>query len=172
MRWLAVALSSSLLAASAGCDPVHSDAVASLGPEQGDVRKGPEHRPGQPCLVCHGGSGPGGARFGVAGTVFASEASPTAVSNIVVHLKDATGAEHDVTTNAAGNFYTDWQPTYPLRVELRPEGGDPVVMRTSIGRDGSCGGCHLATKGPRSAGRVVLAIETDAAVPPRKDAGR
>ncbi len=50
-----------------GGDPVHDEEVAALGPEPGGGAPGPEHRPGQPCLVCHGGSGPAseGEQFAV-----------------------------------------------------------------------------------------------------------
>jgi hypothetical protein len=56
--------------AAVGCDdPVHDDAVTALGGEDPNVPIGALHRPGQPCLVCHGGSGPAALAFSVGGTV-------------------------------------------------------------------------------------------------------
>src|SRR5450432_160855 len=47
-----------LVCALVGCgDPVHDTAVSALGPEAPGVPKGPLHRPGQPCVLCHGPQG-------------------------------------------------------------------------------------------------------------------
>ena len=59
--------------ARATSNPVHDNEVAALGPEDPSVPPGPDHRPGQPCLVCHGGSGPASAQFAVGGTVYAAQ---------------------------------------------------------------------------------------------------
>ena len=52
------------------CDPVHDDAVSALGGETPGIPRGPLHRPGQPCLVCHDGASGDPAAFSMAGTVF------------------------------------------------------------------------------------------------------
>ena len=44
------------------------DLVRSRG--LGDVYKRQLHRPGQPCLTCHGGKGPGHVEFSIAGTLY------------------------------------------------------------------------------------------------------
>ncbi len=105
-----------------GCaDPVHNAEVAALGPEANGVPPGPTHRPGQPCLTCHGGEGPGGLTFVTAGTVYVNQYSPdagsTALNGGVVHLVDSEGHTFDSKTNTVGNFYvtTDqWSPVFPL----------------------------------------------------------
>ncbi len=121
-----------LAALDAGCaDPVHDAEVTALGPEAPGVSPGPTHRPGQPCLTCHGGEGPGGLTFVTAGTVYAYPYGVTpkqGVSGGVVHLVDANGSGFDATTNSVGNFYvtTDqWSPTFPLG-GLSQDAGPPA----------------------------------------------
>ena len=52
-------------------DPTHDRAVEVLGGEAPGVPEGPLHRPGQPCVTCHGDSGPASGEFSLAGTVYA-----------------------------------------------------------------------------------------------------
>ena len=148
-------------------DPVHSQQVDDLGPEPDpNVHPGPEHRPGQPCVVCHGGRGPaGGQQFSVGGTVYRSPDDPTPVGGAIVHLVDANGATKDFQTNNAGNFYafvSSWNPVYPVRVTINPGQDSEYQMRTHVGRDGSCAGCHKEQPGPDSPGRVWLQPPNDA----------
>lgn len=123
-------------------DPVHSDAVDALGPEAPGVRRGPQHRPGQPCTVCHGGDGPGSPEFIVAGTVFAQRGSTSPASGVTVTIKDATGAELTRETNGAGNFYvlaSQHDLVFPLQVTIAAAQNQ---MTSRIGRSGSCATCH------------------------------
>jgi hypothetical protein len=147
MRTLAL---SSVLAAAAGaaamtalsCDPVHDDAVAALGDEAPGVPKGPDHRPGQPCMLCHNGAIGNPSEFSVAGTIFLSDQgaklnpnyTPTgrggrggsissgSVDYVVdVNLEDANHAKYTTQTNGSGNFYLtprDYVPTYPMKVTI------------------------------------------------------
>src|SRR5690348_913971 len=79
------------IGASPSCsDPVHSDEVAALGPEADGVRPGPLHRAGQPCMTCHGGSGPAGAVFAVAGTVFKTADAREGIADVQVSMSDST----------------------------------------------------------------------------------
>src|ERR1017187_10948970 len=93
------------LLALAACDPVRNDAIASLGPEAPGVRRGPLHRPGQPCLLCHDGAIGDPQRFTVAGTVYETlgNQAPSVLASVV--LTDANGSSVHLQTNAAGNFY-------------------------------------------------------------------
>lgn len=145
--WGSPALLAALLALAAptlACfDPVHDDAVAALGDEAQGVRRGPNHRPGQPCLVCHGGDGPG-PDFEMAGTVYETRAGTAAAAGVTVRLTDAKGSATQVSTNSVGNFYIEgsrWSPTYPVRVELAG-GGKTQKMESRIGRQTSCASCH------------------------------
>ena len=119
---LSVAIAMLGASGSASCfDPVHSDAVDALGPERTGVRTGPTHRPGQPCLTCHGGHGPGSPEFSIAGTVYSARAVQEPLSGVTVMLEDATKATRSVVSNEVGNFYIaidSWSPTFPVFVTM------------------------------------------------------
>jgi hypothetical protein len=143
IRALALALLGGSMAL--GCrDPVHDDAVEALGPETSGVPQGPEHRPGQPCTVCHGGDGPGSPTFDLAGTVFAHPDSTQPLEGALVHVSDESGAERSAYTNRVGTFYwTEGQLGLgsPLWVSIE-HCGQRVDMKTPIFREASCGKCH------------------------------
>lgn len=134
----------SLAILAAACmNPVHSDAVDALGPEVNGERPGPFHRAGQPCLTCHGPEGPED-EFAVAGTVFEVRGGSTPLAGVTVALTDSTGAQRQLVTNSAGNFYLragQWTPSYPMHVELSIN-GETKKMVTRIGRNGGCAECH------------------------------
>jgi hypothetical protein len=149
------------------CDPVRSEAVTALGGEATNVRPGPTHRPGQPCLLCHDGALGDPVEFSVAGTVFETADDEQAAVGAHVTLTDATGTIKNQTTNAAGNFYIEaqnWRPTYPLQVSVAFD-SLTVDMKTNIGRDGACASCHVDPTGPASPGHVY-ATPIDAGVMP------
>ena len=139
-----------------GCDdPVHDQDVRALGDDQ--EAPGPLHRAGQPCLVCHGGSGPAGGHFAFGGTIYKLDTSD-GFEGAVVLFTDATNATRQVTTNRTGNFFIrheEWQPQNPVHVQASFK-DVTAVMGTHIGRDGSCASCHYDPKGPASAGRINL----------------
>jgi hypothetical protein len=144
----AAALAAAVVA-SCSPDPTHDNAVSALGPEAGGVSPGPLHRPGQPCLVCHGGDGPGKPTFAMAGTVYQSLADTTPLSGAVVQAYDVNGVEHHATTNEAGNFYieSDSWPAYPLHGINVTYQDVTADMTATVGRDGSCATCHFEGKG-------------------------
>jgi hypothetical protein len=147
------------LAFAACGDPVHDREVAALGPEASGVSPGPEHRPGQPCLVCHGGEGPGGQTFAFAGTVYRIPVDTTPFSGATVKLTDVNKSQATATTNSAGNFYvmaSDYSPTYPVNVEV-DVGTYSASMSTHVGRDGSCASCHFDPAGSTTHGHVYMA---------------
>ncbi len=159
-----LSLAFALLAASAvaGCqNPVHENEVAALGDEAPGVGPGPTHRPGQPCLVCHGGEGPGKTQFALAGTVYQIPIATVGMNGVTVKMTDVGKAVTTTTTNSAGNFYvasSDYSPTYPVDVEL-DDGTLTNPMLTHIGRDGSCASCHFDPAGATSHGHVYLVGE-------------
>ena len=145
-------------------DATHDDQVAALGGEAPGVPTGPEHRPGQPCLVCHGGQGPGSTVFSVAGTVYALEQNSAPAVGAQVQVEDITGAAFVEPTNAAGNFYftaSQWQPTFPIKMQVAL-GASTEQMLTAAGRDGSCAACHQASAGPSSPGPIYAATAPSA----------
>ncbi len=169
------------LLGTASCeDPVHDAEITALGPEAPGVPPGPNHRPGQPCLTCHGGQGPASATFVTAGTIYETPYSPGTPSYppLVggnVTLVDSTGSAYNATTNTVGNFWvtpTEWNAVFPLG-DLRPDAGPEagvegisvgtsplggqVSMQTAIHRGGvyaSCAYCHFDHPGPTSPGHV------------------
>ncbi len=163
MKHVALAVASIVASVALACgDPVHSNAVDALGPEANGVGPGPTHRPGQPCLVCHGGSGPAGPQFSIGGTVYLIKGQSDPAPNVVVKITDSRGQTRSVTTNKVGNFYIpveQWDPSPPHQVELHS--GDTFVnaMRTAIGRDGSCSSCHFGKPAPNTPGPVYLATD-------------
>lgn len=132
-------------------NPVHGDAVDALGGEVGGVGPGPRHRPGQPCLVCHGGDGPA-PDFAIGGTIYATRAGPAPLPDVRVVLRDAAGVERTAVSNEVGNFWIPtgaWSPTYPVFVRLDYTAlGKPAIsaeMVTRIGGNGGCAFCHYGS---------------------------
>ena len=140
LPWLVVTAAS----AAACYDPTHLDAVANLGPEAPGVKEGPEHRPGQPCTTCHGGSGPAELELSIGGTIYSTRGQSAPMPGAVVTIIDGTGETRALRSNAAGNFYVarkDWDPAFPLEVVVEGD-GIKREMVTIIGREGSCAACH------------------------------
>lgn len=157
-----LALVTCLLLASIGSscnlDPVHSAAVESLGDEDPGryVPNSAYHRPGEPCVVCHSDRGSADRKFALAGTVFwGPDSASGGVDYAYVRIRDAAGGNPCVVTNCAGNFWIEGGPktlTFPLAISVErarnPANGDESVlmsrtMNGHIGREPSCGTCHL-----------------------------
>jgi len=160
-------LSSALLAAACGVDPVRDDAIDALGGEAPGVEPGPLHRPGQPCVLCHDGGGPGETEFSLAGTVYQIQGRSTPLPDAIVRFIDSRGRQYRTATNCAGNFFVmkeDYDPEFPVWVKLDFAGVEQV-MGSPIFREGSCAACHTAKPGKESAGPVYVA-PTDVPFPP------
>lgn len=145
-------LAASALGASLSCgDPVLSDAIEKLGNETAGVEKGEYHRAGQPCGTCHQEGGPASDfPFTVAGTVFAQPLRQVGVESAEVRMTDADGTKHTAKTNCVGNFFvtaSEWEPKFPILVEVAKD-NVRRSMRSAIGRDASCAGCHASTLEP------------------------
>ena len=158
---IACALASAVVLAPVACvDTSHEDAVQALGPEESDVPPGPLHRPGQPCITCHGGSGPGSPQFSVGGTVYAVQGGSLPAVGAVVQIEDITGSVWNAKTNAAGNFYvvlSDYSPKYPLSMQVNSaDGSQSQAMNSFAMRDGSCADCHKNPRNATSQGPIYL----------------
>jgi hypothetical protein len=146
----AVACAAVALACASCTDPVRDRAIEALGDEDPAVPVGPDHRAGQPCLLCHSPGGPAsGDPFAVAGTIYATNApgAPGAPGVVVRFVDAANGSPRDdAVTTASGNFFVsagDWDKiTFPLRVAIFPPGAPAQPMSTTIDREGSCNFCH------------------------------
>lgn len=163
-----IALAFSLALGAIACgNPVPDAKIDALGPEIDGVKPGPYHRPGQPCVLCHGpyhGSSP---ELSVAGTVFAHDTADAnariPVNNVTVTITDSFSDTRTVQTNCAGNFFIkhdDWQPGFPLAVRINcppppKQEAQSQSMSTRIGRDGSCGSCHVGGRNASSPGLVA-----------------
>lgn len=154
--WIAlVALSSPVVACN---DPVHDAEIAALGGEVAGVPKGPTHRPGQPCLVCHGSQGPASPEFSVAGTIYAHPNTKVPVPGTTVRVLDADGTWYETKTNCAGNFLvlaSDYAPKFPLYAAVKLD-SSANVMQSPMHRDGSCNGCHADPPSQQAEGHVYL----------------
>lgn len=159
-----------VLAGCLGTSPEDAERDA-LGPYGDDDDGDPEHRPGQPCLVCHG-------EFVIAGTVFLYATDEVGIGGAVVDVTDAEGRTFSAPTNRTGNFMVSvkggisgpqlsrrgnllipWQPAYPLRVRVRRNGIDRD-MESWVWREGACAGCHVGSADTaESVARVYLLEE-------------
>lgn len=148
---------------------------------QGDFEEGDEeHRPGQPCLLCHGPDhfpeAPGEEIFALAGTIYPDidSSAKDGISDVEVIVTDANGEIYEGKSNDAGNFMFEVDGdldaprqkkkgvlkiprklVYPLEVVIR-QGDLERRMETKIWRQGSCSHCHGETLGVASVGRVNL----------------
>lgn len=128
-------------------DPVRDQAIERLGGEDPRVPQGPEHRPGQPCVLCHSDGGPASKfKYAVAGTVFeTSSPDSNGAEGVQVFLKDTENVQRTYDTNAAGNFFipeSDWPDLkFPFIVGLL-KNGKVIPMTSTVNREGSCNFCH------------------------------
>jgi hypothetical protein len=142
----------------ASCDPYYNEQIDALGGEAAGVRRGPEHRPGQPCLLCHDGAVGNPNRFSVAGTVYLNATDLVPAVNATVILTGADGKVFKANTNKAGNFYVNpsqFTPINPMKVEV-DYSNYKAVMQSHVGRDGSCAGCHFDPVSSSSPGHVYV----------------
>jgi hypothetical protein len=157
---------STLALASCG-DPVTDRAIQALGSENPFVPRGPLHRPGQPCLLCHREGGKS-KPFSVAGTVFVDATAQSGANGVTVFILDAANGVYSTTTNCVGNFYVypdQFTPTYPMWVTLRA-GAVQRDMDSASYREGSCAACHAGAQGPDSPGPVYLIADPTVETPP------
>lgn len=124
-------------------DPVLDQQIAALGPEVGEP--GPDHRPGQPCVLCHSEFGTAEGVFTVAGTIYETQGAPQGAPNVEVLIRAADNSSFPVRTGPSGNFFirkSQWDPPFPLIVHIYRDG---VIKRmlSHIGREPSCSTCHF-----------------------------
>jgi hypothetical protein len=161
------ALLAGVIALSSACNsPVNDERIECLGGEQPEVPPSEFHRPGQPCVTCHGEYAADSPILAVGGTIFATPSDPVPVEGVLVRLTDAKGTVVEKTTNCIGNFQVtadEWTPAFPLRAEIECPTRDPArpvrrfVMGTRITRDGSCAGCHIGPPAQNSPGWIYCA---------------
>jgi len=179
---LSLVAGATAMAAAACSDPYRDARIEELGEEQSGFEPSEIHRVGQPCLACHDGYGDGSPVFSFGGTLFVQpqpeDQQLILLPNYDIRLIDSEGTTHDLQTNRCGNFYiekSEFDPAFPVRAEiwnLRDQDNPRqlTVMSTRIGRDGSCGSCHIYPPSPFSPGVVYLPSdlldESDTGEPP------
>lgn len=138
-----------------GFDTSH-DGTCSTGSEWTRGNDGStKMNPGEPCMACHDrGEGP---TFKVAGTVMGAIHDPddcNGVQDVIVRITDADGVVTELTTNSAGNFYTNDRIALPYTAQLEHDG----IIREMLGAqdDGDCGSCHTEAGASGAPGRVVV----------------
>jgi hypothetical protein len=142
-------------------DPVRNTEVSELGAEARGVPAGPLHRPGQPCLACHGGDGPADTEFALAGTVYQRIDGKVPLHDATMRFIDSAGAEYGVVSNCVGNFWAsadNFRPVWPVWTKLEYE-GNSVEMTSAMFREGSCGECHADPASPSRVGHLYFADE-------------
>jgi len=164
-----------------GTDPVRDNAIDKLGGEKPGVPAGPLHRPGQPCVLCHDGNGPGSMVLAFGGTVYQFADKPIPMVGAIVHFRDSAGGEYRTATNCAGNFFVadgDYTPAWPVFVKVEfattvqtPGGLQPLLLHPTMTspiydtdgstvsglRDRSCANCHSDPPAATSVGHIYLA---------------
>jgi hypothetical protein len=135
-----------------GCaNPAVDSRIEALGEEPNpDLQDFQYHRPGQPCVLCHGEYEEEDPVMSVGGTIFQTPMNRLPVEGAVIRIWDSAGETRTATTNCVGNFWIpkeEWDPLFPLHVEVEYQaaGSDTFrvePMATRISRDGSCATCH------------------------------
>lgn len=147
--FLSFSLAAAAVAPAACSDPVRESALAALPPEDPEGPS-PNHRRGQPCLLCHGEQGGAEPEMVIAGTVYATpEPGADGAEDIEVQFVDARGAgplANPFTVGPSGNFWVtkqNWPDvTFPFKVRLLRDGEPVAVMTSTVNREGSCNFCH------------------------------
>ncbi|HEY0709627.1 MAG TPA: hypothetical protein VGG33_22640 [Polyangia bacterium] len=155
-------LSAYLLTACA--DPVLDQKLAALGPESPEG-PGPNHRPGQLCVVCHNPAGDAKPHFALAGTVYRDKGGKVPIGDVEVILTDARGSKFVGKSNCSGNFYFPIEsttPAFPVWVSMK-KNDHQINMESAIFREPDCALCHSEPAGPTSAGAVFLTDDPELA---------
>ena len=134
-------------------DPVRDRQIEALGDEASGVDPGPDHRPGQPCVLCHSAGGPASKQpFVVAGTLYATSApgSPGAGGYELRFVDGNNGSPTPgvvVLSSASGNFFVredDWKDmVFPFKVAIFKDGKYVTKMTSPVSREPSCNACHM-----------------------------
>lgn len=111
--------------------------------------------PGQDCTGCHKKGGEGESAFTAAGTVFSSPDAKLSdgVADVRIVLTDANGGETTLTSNSAGNFYTEKSLSFPLSARIVQPDGTELKMAGPVTESG-CNSCHKQEPSQGAPGRI------------------
>ncbi len=147
-----------LLLAAAACNQSGTGPLGEPLDELAGFAGTPVMQPGADCTHCHAADGVASDRqWTIAGTVFGSATgcnkfSPDSgtgceggVEGVQVLVTDDQGQTLTLTSNAAGNFYTD-EPIGPLTSVMIQKGKRRMIMNVGaaggVGNPASCNYCH------------------------------
>ncbi len=107
--------------------------------------------PGSDCLSCHAGGGEA-PTFTAAGTVYGAgdAAAGSGLAGVTVTLS-GNGRSAVLTTNSAGNFFTNVNLGTSISVTVSGNGGS---IAKGVHHDGGCGRCHQPGNGQGAPARV------------------
>lgn len=121
-------------------DPVPQGIIDELPEESGEPSAA--HRPGEPCLACHSAYEGAEPLMAVGGTVYKRAGDEMVPApRVLVVVVDSNGDSRKACTNQAGNFFVPKDKWPDLAFPLTVRAGNRV-MRSLVGRDGSCATCH------------------------------
>ena len=124
---------------------------------QGDSQS-PLMHPGGTCIECHTSKGEG-PRFTLAGTVMAATNDDTdcnGAEGAMVEIKGADGKVITLTTNAAGNFYSESMSALSTPYTAKILKGGKERAMTASQTVGDCNTCHTAAGANGAPGRILL----------------
>ena len=145
-----------------GPDPYDTPVVCTSGTRwTGGDRESPLMHPGVACINCHTNGSEEGPSFVVAGTVYPTPHEPNdcngiaASSGATVIVTDASGIEHRLVPNAAGNFFLEGAP-FPLPYSAKVTYGGRERVMVEAQDEGDCNACHTEAGANRAPGRIFL----------------
>ncbi len=131
-----------------------SECATGLKWDAGD-EESPLMNPGEDCIACH--KRDDGPSFTFAGTVFPGlQASDDCygTEGVTVVIKGADGVEHRMTTNKAGNFFTEKAIKTPYTAKIIYQGKERAMLSPQT--SGACASCHGETATAGAPGRIAL----------------
>ena len=144
--------------AGAGCNtgPVCTSGTTWTGGNEGSR----DMNPGMACNGCHASSGGEAPRFSIAGTVYPTAHEPDlcngagSSSGAQIVITGADGRTLTLSSNAAGNFYSQTAVKAPYSAKVVTAAGTRAMTATQT--SGDCNGCHTQNGANGAPGRIML----------------
>lgn len=127
----------------------------------GGNEESPLMNPGQDCIACHTSEGEG-PKFQIAGTVMGAandDDNCNGLVGVTVEITGSDGVVTTLTTNAAGNFFTDEHGGTPVKMPYTARvigPGGKVSAMSAAQSTGACNLCHTATGANSAPGRIFV----------------
>lgn len=122
----------------------------------GGDEESPLMHPGGDCIGCHADEREG-PQYTLAGTVMGALDEATdcyGVQGVTVTITDNNDDVLELTTNAAGNFFTREPIAMPYTVVIELDGEERPMGAAQT--DGNCATCHTETGAEGAPGRVLV----------------